>query len=120
VFKAQSTLFVLQAIGIRNQATIKPNMCYINCHHINHNIKTCKNKKEEEPTIIVTKSTIRASKPPKPLDYPCHTCGMLGHKLTNCSRFGEMQNMFKDQNNRFLGFMTHLYNYILVKKDICD
>jgi hypothetical protein len=101
VLKAQSTLFVPQAIGTRNQATVKPNMCYTSCHHTNHNVKTCKNKKEEELTMDVTKATIHVSKPLKPLNYACHTCGILGHKLTNYPRFGKMQNMFKDHNDTF-------------------
>ncbi len=70
VLKAQNTLFIPQAIGTWNQAIVKPNMCYTNYHHTNHNVKTCKNKKEEEPIIDVTKSIIHASKPPKQLNYP--------------------------------------------------
>ncbi len=101
VLKSQSTLFVPQAIGTGNQATIKPNMCYTSCHHTNYNVKTCKNKKEEEPTMDVTKATIHASKLPKPLNYPCHICRILVHKLTNNPRFGKMENMFKDHNNTF-------------------
>ncbi len=42
------------------------------------------------------------SKPPRPLNYPCHICGIVGHKLTNCPRFGEMQNMFKDKRGQTL------------------
>jgi hypothetical protein len=42
------------------------------------------------------------SKPPRPLNYPCHVCGIMGHKLTNYPRFGEMQNMFKDKGGQTL------------------
>jgi hypothetical protein len=51
----------------------------------------------EEPTIATIKTTTKVGKPLRPLNYPCRICGVVGHKLTNCPRFGEMQNMFKDK-----------------------
>ncbi len=102
--EAQNTLFVPQTIRIRcvavkNYTTTKPSMYYTNCHHTNHNIETCKSKKEE-PIVDVTKVTIQVSKPPRLINYPCHICGIVGHKLTNCPRFNEMQSMFKDKGNQ--------------------
>jgi hypothetical protein len=60
-----------------------------NYHHTNHDVETCKNKKEE-PTIATTKAIAQVGKPLRPWNYPCHICGIMGHKLTNCSWFGEM------------------------------
>jgi len=40
------------------------------------------------------------NKPSRPLNYVCHVCGILGHKLTNCLKFCEMQTMFKDKGNK--------------------
>jgi hypothetical protein len=65
-------------------------MYYGNCHYTNHNVETCKSKKKEEPTITATKATIQVGKPPRSLNYPCHICGIVGHKLMNCPRFKEM------------------------------
>jgi hypothetical protein len=88
MLEAQIILFVPQTIGIRNvvvgnQIATKPSMYYTNYHCTNINIETCRSKKEEEPTIIVTKVAIQNSKPSRLLNYPCHICGIMGHKLTN-------------------------------------
>jgi hypothetical protein len=40
------------------------------------------------------------SKPPTPLNYACHVCGILGHKLTNCPKFCKMKTMFKDKGGK--------------------
>jgi hypothetical protein len=75
-------------------------MYCINCHHTNHNIETCRSKKKEEPIVAVTEATTKVGKPPRPLNYPCHIYGIVGHKLTNCPRFNEMQSMFKDKGSQ--------------------
>ncbi len=61
-------------------------MYYTNYHHTNHNVETCENKKKEIHVIAITGVTTQASKPPIPLNYPCHICGIVGHKLTICPR----------------------------------
>jgi hypothetical protein len=40
------------------------------------------------------------SKPLRPLNYVCHVCGILGHKLSNCPKFCEMQTIFKDKGGK--------------------
>jgi hypothetical protein len=60
----------------------------------------CKNKRKEEPVIATTKAIMQVGKPLKPLNYPCHICGIMGHKLMNCIRFGEMHNIFKDKGGK--------------------
>ncbi len=57
-------------------------------------METCKSKKED-PIVIAIETITRVDKHPRPLNYPCHICGIVGHKLTNCLRFGEMQTMFE-------------------------
>ncbi len=69
-----------------------------NYHCTNHNIKTCRSKKEE--LIVIAKAATQVGKPPRLLNYPCHIFGIVGHKLTNCPRFNEMQSMFKDKANQ--------------------
>jgi len=63
-------------------------------------VETYKIKKKEEPTIATTEATTHARKPLRPLNYPCHIYGIMGHKLKKCPRFGEMQNMFKDKGGQ--------------------
>ncbi len=67
---------------------------------MNHNTKMCKNIKKEEHVVVVAKVNAQASKPPKLLNYPCHICGIVGHKLTNYLKFGKMQTMFKDKGGK--------------------
>ncbi len=98
VFEAQSTLSIPQTTETRsvvmgNQIIAKPNLFCTNYHRTNHNMETCRGKKEEEPTITTIEAIIQVGKAPRPLNYPCHICGIVGHKLMNCLKFGEMQNM---------------------------
>jgi hypothetical protein len=105
VLETQSTLYVPQTIGTRNvimgnRIVAKPNLYCINYHRTNHNVETCRSKKREEPTIAITTAIIQASKAPRPLNCPCHICGIVGHKLMKNLKSGEMQNMFKDKESQ--------------------
>jgi hypothetical protein len=51
-----------------NQTAAKLSKYYINYHHINHNVETCRSKKEE-PTIVATKITTHVGKPLRPLNH---------------------------------------------------
>ncbi len=64
-----------------------------------HNMEMCKSKKKK-PNVFISKVNAQASKPPKPLNYPCHICGIVGHKLTNYLKFVKMQTMFKDKGRK--------------------
>jgi hypothetical protein len=61
-------------------------------------VESCKSK--EEPIIIAIEATTQVGKPPRPLNHPCHICGIVGHKLMNYPRFGQMQNTFKDKKGQ--------------------
>ncbi len=50
--------------------------------------------------IVVVEVIAQVGKPPKPLNYPCHICGIVGHKLMNSPRFGEMEIMFKNKGGK--------------------
>ncbi len=61
MLEAQSTFFEPQTIGMgnittRNQTATKLSMYYTECHHINHNMETCRSKKKEEPIIVVAEA----------------------------------------------------------------
>ncbi len=105
MLETQNSLFVPQTTGMGsvvmgNQTIAKPNLYCTNYHHIKHNVETCKKNESEEPTITTIETTIHASKVPRPLNYPYHICGIVGDKLMNCLKFGEMQNMFKDKGSQ--------------------
>ncbi len=70
-------------VAMGNQKTTKSNMYYTNFHHANHNVEPYRHNKKEELTIATTKVTIQAGKPPRPLNCPCHICGIVRHKLRN-------------------------------------
>jgi hypothetical protein len=57
-------------------------------------------KSKEEPTITAIEATTQVGKPPRSPNYPCHIYQIMGDKLMNCLRFGEMQNMFKDKGGQ--------------------
>jgi hypothetical protein len=63
-------------------------------------VKTYRSKKKEKPIVAPIEATTHARKPLRPLNYPCYICGIVGHKLKNYPRFGEMQNMFKDKGGQ--------------------
>jgi len=72
---------------------------YCTNYYCTNHVQTCKSKKEE-PTVAATKATTQAGKPPRLLNYPCHICGIVGHKLMNYPRFKKMQSMFKDKGGQ--------------------
>jgi len=47
--------------------------------------------------MVVSKVFVQIKRPSTPLKYPCHICGVIGHKLTYCPNFNGMCNMFKDE-----------------------
>ncbi len=59
----------------------------------NHNVDTCKNKKEHT-TVAAIKPTQPSKKPQKTYSYACHICGLNGHKMIGCPKFIEMQKIF--------------------------
>jgi hypothetical protein len=120
IFEPETQSFVsiphTTKIGVvvaRNPIVAKPSVYCINCHHINHNVETCQIKKEEEPIIIVTKINAQVVKLPKPLTYLWQICGIVGHKLTNYHKFGEVQTIFKDKGKQIkVKFVTTLINMV--------
>ncbi len=41
--------------------------------------------------LSLVKVNAHTNKPPRPLNYPCHICGIMGQKLTKYQKFGKMQ-----------------------------
>ncbi len=64
-----------------------------NCGMTNHNVETCKKKKEQ--TIMAAREVAQQNqKPQKTSSYTCQIYGLNGHKMTKCLKFIEMHKMF--------------------------
>ncbi len=72
-------------------------MYYTNCHKTNDNVKTCKVQTKEKSILIVYKVTIQQVKIKRPMRYSCHIYSETRHKITDCLKFNDMQNMFKNK-----------------------
>ncbi len=81
-----------QAAQPKTQSNIrKIDKFYINCGMINHNVETCRKK---YIIVAATKITQQNKKSQKTSSYAYHIYGLNGHKMTNSSKFIEMQKMF--------------------------
>jgi alpha-acetolactate decarboxylase len=95
IAKAKNALLVLQSMKHATPTKIQNNKGKIdkhctNCGMTNHNVETCKKKKEQ--TIVTTiEATQLSQKPTKTSSYAWRICGLNGHKKTYCA---EMQKMF--------------------------
>ncbi len=92
VAEARSALLVpqntKQVAPIKTESNIgKIDKHYTNCGMTNHNVETCRKKKEQTmvATIEVTQMTS---------SHACHICGLNGHKTIDCPKFAEMHKMF--------------------------
>jgi hypothetical protein len=61
----------------------------------------CKSKREKT-FVTAIETTAQVGEPSKPLNYPCHIYGIVDHKLMNCSKFGEMQTVFKNKGDKIV------------------
>jgi len=57
-------------------------------------------RKKEETIVAIVEVNTQVAKLLRPLNYPCHIYGIVGHKLTKCLNFVEMQTMFKDKGGK--------------------
>jgi hypothetical protein len=75
----------------------KTRMYYTNCHRKNHYIETCRIKRKENHVLVVFEVTIQQIKVQRPVKYSCHICGDTRHKIIDCPKYNDMQNMFKNK-----------------------
>jgi hypothetical protein len=75
----------------------KTRMYYINYHMTNHNVENCRIKRKENHVRIIFEVTTQQIKIQKPMMHYCHICGDTGHKIIDCLKYSEMQNMFKNK-----------------------
>ncbi len=59
----------------------------------NHIVKTCR-KKKEQTMMAVTKVAQPIQKPQKTSSYTCHIYCLNGHKMKDCPKFVEWENLF--------------------------
>jgi hypothetical protein len=72
--KRVSTAMTTSIIG-----DVHTNLFYTNYKHTNHTMETCHNKKEKI-IINVTGVITHNNKNVRPMQFPCHMCGLVGHK----------------------------------------
>jgi hypothetical protein len=48
-------------------------------------MKTWRNKMKEEIVTSVIEVMAYYNKNAKPMQFPCHMCGVMGHKMVECS-----------------------------------
>jgi hypothetical protein len=70
-------------------------MAVILCSKVQHNffksLKNCRwNSLVRRYAVVVFEVIVKLSKPLKCMKYPCHICGIVGHRMVECPRFGEM------------------------------
>jgi hypothetical protein len=74
--------------------TCEIGMYCTNCHRKNHNVETCRVIKKEDLVLIVSKVTTQQIKIQKLMKYSCHIYGDMGHKIIDCPKYNDTQNMF--------------------------
>jgi hypothetical protein len=72
-------------------------MYYTNCHKTNHNVETCRVKRKKNLVPIVFEVIIQQIKIYRHVRYSCHICVDIGHKIINCPKYDDMQNMFRNK-----------------------
>jgi hypothetical protein len=60
-----------------------------NCGMTNHNVETCR-KKKEQTIVSTTEATQPNLKPQKTSSYASHVYVLNGHKMIDCIKFAEM------------------------------
>jgi predicted metal-binding protein len=68
-----------------------------NYHMTNHNVETCRVKRKEDSILTIFKITIQQIKVHRLVKYSCHICGDTGHKIIDCPKYNDMQNLFKNK-----------------------
>jgi hypothetical protein len=63
----------------------------------NHNVETCRVKRKEDHVFAISKVIIQRIKVHRPMRYSCHIYGDMGHKIINCPKYSDMQNIFKNK-----------------------
>jgi len=72
-------------------------MYYTNCHMTNHRVETCRVKRKEDFIPAIFKVITQQIKVQRPMRYSCHIHGDIRHKIIDCPKYNDMQNMFKNK-----------------------
>ncbi len=68
----------------------KIGMYCTNYHRTNHNLETCRVKRNEDPILIVFEVITQQIKVHKHVRYSCHICDDTGHKIIDCPKYDDM------------------------------
>ncbi len=69
--------------------------------------------KKEKLMVIDSKLIIQSTKLHKPMKCLFDICGVIKHMTMDCSRFNEMQNMFKNKGIKLVESQQKNTNYIM-------
>jgi hypothetical protein len=72
-------------------------MYYTYCHKTNHNVETCRINGKEDPIPTISEVTTQHIKVERPVKYSCHICDDTRHKIIDCPKYNDMQNMFENK-----------------------
>ncbi len=75
----------------------KIGMYCVNYHRKNHNVETYRVKIKEDLVLIISEVNTQQIKVHRPMRYSYHICGDIGHKIIDCPKYNDMQNMFKNK-----------------------
>ncbi len=75
----------------------KTKMYYTNYHKTNHNVETYRVKIKEDHVPTFFEVTTQHIKIQRPMKYSYHVCDDTGHKIIDCLKYNDMQNMFKNK-----------------------
>ncbi len=71
-----------------------------NCHRKNHNVETYRIKRKEDFILVVFEVTMQQIKVQRHVRYSYHICGDTRHKIIDCPKCNDMQNMFKNKRTK--------------------
>ncbi len=67
------------------------------CHGTNYNVENYKVKIKKYFVPTISEVTVEQIKEQKLVRYSYHICGDTRHKIINCLKYNDMQNMFKNK-----------------------
>ncbi len=68
-----------------------------NWRKTNHNVETYRIKRKEDPLPTISKVITQQIKVQRLVRYSYHICVDTGHKIIDCLKYNDMQNMFKNK-----------------------
>jgi phosphoribosylaminoimidazole (AIR) synthetase len=75
----------------------KTRMYCTNCQKTNHNVETYRVKRKENLVPAIFDVITQQINVQRCVRYSYHNCGDTRHKIIDCHKYSDMQNMFKNK-----------------------